>query len=169
MVFWFIMSGFFDLVHGMMGVISVGIVLAVNYRIKRYNFFDDEREVLQEFRYVRVLLYLPWLTYQIFVAAIQVARVILSPSLPIETQMIRFKVNLPSAHAKMILGNSITLTPGTLTVDIEEDEFLVHALTPASYAGILDDSMPQQVLKLFQKEVHPVVSDVTVITEQEQR
>lgn len=162
------MSGFFDLVHTLMGVFSVGIVLAINYKLKSHKFFEDERDALQHFRYGRFLLYIPWLVYQIIISAIQVARIILTPSLPIETTMIRFKANLPGAHAKMILGNSITLTPGTLTVEIDGDEFLVHAIAPGAYKGIVDDTMPQQVLRLFQKEVHPVVSDVTVITDQEQ-
>lgn len=168
MIFWFIMSGFFDLIHTLMGVISVGIVLAVNYRIKNYKFYDDEKDVLTKLRFSRFFWYIPWLGYQIIVSAIQVARIILSPSLPIETKMIRFKVDLPGAYAKMILGNSITLTPGTLTVNIEGDEFLVHAIAPGAYQGIIDDSMPQQVLKLFKKEDHPVVSDITVISDQEQ-
>lgn len=168
MVFWFIMSGFFDIVHGIMGVLSVGIVLALNYKLKNHNFFEDEHEVLTHIRYGRLFLYIPWLIYQILVSAIQVARIILTPSLPIETKIVRFKVDLPSAHAKMILGNSITLTPGTLTIDIDGDEFLVHGLVPNAYKGIIDDSMPQQVLQLFQKEKRAVVSDVTIIPDQEQ-
>ncbi len=67
----------------------------------------------------------------------------------------------------MILGNSITLTPGTLTVDIHEDEFLVHSIDQNAYEGIVNDKMPQEVLKLFTKEMHPVVSDVTIISDNE--
>ena len=77
--------------------------------------------------------------------------------------MVKFKVNFPNPHCKMILGNSITLTPGTLTVDIRGDEFIVHAISPVSFEGIASDEMPQQVLKLFTNEMHPVVSDFKVI------
>lgn len=168
LAFWFIMSGFFDLVHALMGVASVACVLALNYQLRKHKYFEDEVDVLDELRYGQLIIYLFWLGWQILVSGIQVARVILSPSLPIEPQMIRFKVNLPSAHAKMILGNSITLTPGTLTVDIHEDEFLVHAIMPQSYKGIIDDTMPRKVLNLFTKEGHPVVSDVSIITENDQ-
>jgi multicomponent Na+:H+ antiporter subunit E len=90
--------------------------------------------------------------------------VIFSPTLPTKLSIVRFKVNLPSSHAKVILGNSITLTPGTLTVDIEGDNFLVHALDESSYKGIISDEMPREVLKLFQKEMHPVVSDIEITT-----
>lgn len=168
LAFWFIMSGFFDIVHGLMGIASVLCVLALNYQLRKHKYFEDEVDVLEELRYGKLVLYLFWLGWQILVSGIQVARVILSPSLPIEPQMIRFKVNLPSAHAKMILGNSITLTPGTLTVDIHEDEFLVHAIMPRSYAGIIDDTMPRKVLNLFTKEGYPVVSNVSIITDNDQ-
>lgn len=165
MAFWLIMSGFFDPVHTLMGVFSVGAVMALNHQLRKHQYFDDEVDVINEIRYGRLFFYLFWLAWQILVSGIHVARVILSPSLPIRSCMIRFKVDLPSAHARMILGNSITLTPGTLTVDINGDEFLVHAITASSYRGILDDSMPQQVLRLFTGNRHPVVSDVTMITD----
>jgi multicomponent Na+:H+ antiporter subunit E len=45
-------------------------------------------------------------------------------------------------------------------LDIQGDEFTVHALSPSSYGGIIDDSMPQMVLRLFVKEVYSVVYDV---------
>lgn len=167
MAFWFIMSGFFDVVHSLMGLLCVGVVMALNYQFRKHKYFEDEVDVLNEIRFGRLFLYLFWLAWQIVKSGVQVAGVILRPSLPIKPCMVRFKVNLPSAHAKMILGNSITLTPGTLTVDIHGDEFLVHAIVPESYAGIVNDSMPQQVLKLFTNSVHPVVSDVTIITDSE--
>lgn len=168
MTFWFIMSGFFDIVHGLMGVICVIAVMALNYQFRKHKYFEDEVDVLDKLRYGRLFLYIFWLAWQIVVSGIQVAKVILSPSLPIKPRMVKFNVDLPSAHAKMILGNSITLTPGTLTVDINGDEFIVHAIIPEAYEGITDDSMPQQVLKLFTNNVHPVVSDVTVISDSDQ-
>lgn len=167
MTFWFIMSGYFDMVHNIMGIVSVGVVIAINYQLKKHKYFEDEVDVLEVLRFGRLIIYLFWLAWQILVSGFQIARVILTPSLPIETSMIRFKVDLPNAHAKMILGNSITLTPGTLTVDIHDDEFMVHAIIPEAYEGIIDDKMPQEVLKLFTKDVHPVVSDVTIISDKE--
>lgn len=168
MAFWFIMSGYFDIIHALMGVISVSIVLALNYQYKKHRFFEDENDVMNELRFTYLPYYFVWLGFQIIVSATQVVRILLAPTISVQPQMIRFKVNLPNVHAKMILGNSISLTPGTLTVDIEGDEFLVHSLVPKSYGGIIDDSMPQQVLKLFSKEMHPVVSDVRIINSEEQ-
>lgn len=168
MGFWYIMSGFFDVTHTIMGVISVTIVMAINYKLKAFSFYENETDVIKDLRFHYLPWYFVWLFWQIIVSGIHVARILLSPSLPIKTSLVRFKVNYPNPHAKMILGNSITLTPGTLTVDINDDEFIVHAISPVSFEGIASDEMPRQVLKLFTKEMHDVVTDFEVIHSKEE-
>lgn len=164
MAFWIAMSGFLDLVHLAMGVVTVVGVMALNYKLKQYQFFEDDMDDLSELRFGRAFFYFFWMIYQILVAGFHVLMVIIRPAMPIKPTMVTFRADLPSAHAKMILGNSITLTPGTLTVDIEDDLFTVHALDSNSYAGIADDSMPRQVLSLFSKEDRPVVRDFKILT-----
>ncbi|MCH2451113.1 MAG: Na+/H+ antiporter subunit E [Gracilimonas sp.] len=168
MVFWYIMSGFFDITHSLMGVLSVGTVLAINYKLKAHSYFEGETDVIKDLRLLYAPYYFGWLMVQIVISGVHVAKILLSPSLPIKTSMVKFKVNFPNPHCKMILGNSITLTPGTLTVDIRGDEFIVHAISPVSFEGIASDEMPQQVLKLFTNEMHPVVSDFKVIYTKEE-
>lgn len=165
MIFWVIMSGFFDAIHITMGVASVIFVMVVNHKLKSQQFFEDDIDVLSKLRFGRAFYYVFWLLWQIIIAGFQVAAVILKPSMPVGTSILKFKADLPCAQAKIILGNSITLTPGTLTVDISGNEFIVHSLTPVSMEGILDDSIPQQVLQLFQKELHPVVYDAEIVTD----
>jgi multicomponent Na+:H+ antiporter subunit E len=163
MAFWIAMSGFLDAVHLTMGVVSVVGVMLLNYKLKQNKFFDDDMENLNELRFGRAFYYFFWLFYQVVVAGFHVLFVIIRPSMPIKPTMVTFKVDLPSSHAKVILGNSITLTPGTLTVDIEDDTFTIHALDSNSYAGIEDDSMPRQVLSLFSSEDRPVVRDFKIL------
>ncbi|MFO7848048.1 MAG: Na+/H+ antiporter subunit E [Balneolaceae bacterium] len=164
MAFWVAMSGFLDLVHLAMGVVTVVGVMTLNYKLKQHHFFEDDMDDLSELRFGRAFFYFFWMIYQILVAGFHVLMVIIRPAMPIKPTLVTFKVDLPSAHAKMILGNSITLTPGTLTVDIEDDLFTVHALDSNSYAGIADDTMPRQVLSLFSKENRPVVRDFKILT-----
>jgi multicomponent Na+:H+ antiporter subunit E len=166
MLFWVVMSGFFDAVHLTMGVLSVAGVMAINHKLKVHRFFSDDMNDLKEIRYFRAVFYFFWMIYQIVVAGFHVVKIIFKPSLPTKLSIVRFKADLPSSHAKVILGNSITLTPGTLTVDIEGDHFLVHALDESSYKGIISDEMPREVLKLFQKEARPVISDVKITTKE---
>jgi len=161
--FWIAMSGFLDAIHLAMGFVSVAGVMMLNYQLKKQRFFEDDMDNLNELRFGKSFYYFFWLIYQILVSGFHVLFVIMRPSMPIEPTMVTFKVDLPSSHAKVILGNSITLTPGTLTVDIDDDTFTVHALDSNSYAGIVDDSMPRMVLSLFSKEDRPVVRDFKII------
>lgn len=159
------MSGFLEWFQLTLGVFSVASVMYVNYRLKSHRFFDDDMNDLGELRFGRAIIYLFWITGQVILAGFHVLTVIIRPKMPIETTMVRFKADLPSAHAKMILGNSISLTPGTLTIDIIDDLFIVHALDSKSYEGITSDAMPRQVLKLFEKEERQVVSDIQITTQ----
>lgn len=168
MGFWYLMSGFFDITHTIMGVLSVGIVMVVNYKLKTFSFYDDETDIIKDLRFFYVPYYFGWLIVQIVVSGIEVAKILLSPSLPIQTSIVRFKVDFPNPHCKMILGNSITLTPGTLTVEINGDEFIVHAISPASFEGLASDNMPKKVLRLFTKEERSVISDFEVLKSEEE-
>lgn len=163
MLFWMVMSGFFDAIHLTYGVLSVAGVIAFNYRLKKHRFYADDMDNLDELRFFRAIYYFFWLVYQIIMAGFHVVGVIIKPSMPIKTAILKFRVDLPSSHAKMILGNSITLTPGTLTIDIEGDLFTVHALDEASYGSLENDEMPRQVLQLFQKEERQVIRDFEII------
>lgn len=157
------MSGFLTPVHITLGILSVSSVMYLNYRLKTVRFYEDDMDDLSELRFGRAFFYFFWMVLQILKAGFHVAGILLRPNMPVKTSIIKFKADLPSAHAKMILGNSITLTPGTLTLDITGDEFTVHALDDYSFEGIRDDSMPLQVLRLFEKEDRPVVKDFTII------
>ena len=168
MGFWYLMSGFFDITHTIMGLISVGIVMGINYRFKTFSFYDDETDIIKDVRFFYVPYYFGWLIVQIIISGVQVAKILLMPSLPIQATIVRFKVDFPNPHCKMILGNSITLTPGTLTVDINDDEFIVHAISTSSFEGIASGEMPRKVLKLFDGEGHEVVSDFEVIKTKEE-
>jgi multicomponent Na+:H+ antiporter subunit E len=83
---------------------------------------------------------------EITVSNIEVVRAILSPRLPIQPHFLRVRTRQTTDLGKVILANSITLTPGTVTVDVQGDELLVHALTESSgravEEGHLDRAVP---------------------------
>jgi len=99
--------------------------------------------------WLRILAYVPWLTWQVVLSAVQVAQIVLRPRLRIDPQVRRFRGGLPHTIGRLTLANSITLTPGTVTLDVVDDEFLVHALTPASAAALEDGSMQARVARVF--------------------
>jgi len=78
---------------------------------------------------IPIILYFFTFVFEILKANIHVARIVLDPKLPIEPSIVKFKTRLKGETAKVTLANSITLTPGTITMDIVGDTFYVHALT----------------------------------------
>jgi len=83
---------------------------------------------------------------EITVSNIEVVRAILSPRMPIQPHFLRVRTRQTTDLGKVILANSITLTPGTVTVDVRGNEFLIHALTESSgravEEGHLDRAVP---------------------------
>jgi multisubunit Na+/H+ antiporter MnhE subunit len=76
----------------------------------------------------RIWSYIVWLLREIAIANWQVLKIVLDPKLPIDPAVIRFRSGLQTDLGKTTLANSITLTPGTITVQVDGDEFVVHAL-----------------------------------------
>jgi multicomponent Na+:H+ antiporter subunit E len=103
------------------------------------------------------------LLWQIVIASLQVAYVVLHPKCPVDPVVLRFKTRLRNTSSRVILGNSITLTPGTITLEIEREEFLVHSLMDISSTGIIDGTLPGEVAKLYERSPGQVIGDVTVI------
>lgn len=92
-------------------------------------------------RIARGILYVPVLLFEIVKSNIVVARVILSPSLPINPAMTRMRVLVGSGVPLMTLANSITLTPGTLTVRASDENLYVHTLIPWAREGLFEGSL----------------------------
>ena len=73
-----------------------------------------------------MIVYLFVFTWELIKSNIDVARRVLTPSLPINPGIVKFKTKLTTDYSKMILANSITLTPGTLTIDVIDDTYYIH-------------------------------------------
>lgn len=82
----------------------------------------------------RFLVYFPWLMKEVFVANLQVAKLILDPKMPISPRMVVFHGSQVTDLGRVIYANSITLTPGTITTGIEGREYQIHALSAADLA-----------------------------------
>jgi len=88
-------------------------------------------KMLNPVRWFWALLYVPVLFYHIIAANLQVAYIVLHPDMPIKPGIVRVRTSLKTSAARTVLANSITLTPGTFTVDMDEDEgvLYIHWLT----------------------------------------
>ena len=94
---------------------------------------------------LRILGYLPWLILEIVKSNLHVARVILSPTLPIRPRLVRVEATQKTDLCQAIYANSITLTPGTITLDVRNGSFLVHALTEETASGLESGEMDAKV------------------------
>jgi multicomponent Na+:H+ antiporter subunit E len=109
------------------GVVSAAVVTLVLGRVA----FESVPTLASVGRVLRALVFLPYLLAAIVRANLSMAAVVLDPRLPIDPSIVR--VPAPEGRvARALLANSITLTPGTLTVDVTDDELVVHALTDAT-------------------------------------
>lgn len=160
MAMWLIFSGRFDALHISFGVISVAVVLGLNRRLARNPHFSMPGERSEPILLRRLPGYLLWLIWEIILANLQVAYLILHPKMPVNPRLLSFDTHEPTAAAKVILGNSITLTPGTLTIDIKGDRFVVHSLVPSSAESLTDGTMQTRVARLFSKDVDVAVKEV---------
>lgn len=96
----------------------------------------------------RLIAYLPWLFLEIVKSNLDVAARILNPKLPIRPQMIEVRAGQRGEVARVIYANSITLTPGTVSVDTAGDIITVHALSDEAAAGVLTGEMDRRVSRL---------------------
>lgn len=98
---------------------------------------------------LRTLLRLPahwwWLLGEIIRSSVEVARVVLSPSLPISPTVVELTTTEATDAGKVILGNSITLSPGTVTIDVHRDRLLVHCLTQRSASQLQDPEVQRRI------------------------
>ena len=146
--FWILLSGKFDLFHLTLGVISSALVSFLSADLLMY---EQGRNRIATG--VRFLLYLPWLLYQIVLANLHVTFLALHPKMKdrIDPTIVTFKTKLTTDIAKVALANSITLTPGTITVRIEDQVFYVHAISRKAAAG-LPGEMEERLAKVFERD-----------------
>lgn len=100
-------------------------------------------------RNVRFALYLPYLLVEIIKSNILVAIVILRPSMPIEPRLVRLRARVGGGLPTLALANSITLTPGTLTVEANDQNLLVHTLIPAAREDLIDGGLERAIRFVF--------------------
>ncbi|WP_407066830.1 monovalent cation/H+ antiporter subunit E [Haloarcula sediminis] len=98
---------------------------------------------------VRMLIYAPYLLKEIAVANLQIAYVVLHPSLPIDPEVVELRAAVWGDTAVTTLANSITLTPGTLTVSVSDRAFTIHSLTAGARGDLFDGGLERAVRFVF--------------------
>jgi len=138
--YWLVLSGHYTPWLIAWGAISAVAVVAWSTRMR---IADGEGFPLE--LVPRGLLYWPWLAKEIVLAALNVTRIILSPRLPISPTLCRVDAGERSAVGITTYANSITLTPGTISVDLEPQSILVHAISREGKRNVESGDMDRRV------------------------
>mgnify|MGYP000722060583 FL=1 len=144
--FWLTLSGFFTpllLTAGALCAIAVAFFCQRRLRI-----IDRDAQPLHLL--LRAVTYWPWLVIEIVKSALQVSRCILAPRLSISPRFARVPLQQATEAGRVTYANSITLTPGTIAVQIDNDELLVHALEADSIGDLADGGMAARVIHFEQ-------------------
>ena len=137
---WLLMSGHYEPLIIGLGVASCIFVALIAHRMD-----VADREGHPIHLTWRSLVYWPWLLWEIVKSNIDVARVILDPKLPISPRVIKVKASQADDLGHVIYANSITLTPGTVSIDVQGSVIEVHALTRALAEGLETGEMDRRV------------------------
>lgn len=142
LVFWLTLSGYYTQFLVGMGILCS---LLIALLAARMDVSDKEGHPIH--LAPSALTYWPWLVWQIILSAVNVSKIIINPSLPVSPTMTRVKMSQKSDVARVTYANSITLTPGTISVDIEDDDIIVHAITRENAIDLEAGEMDRRVAK----------------------
>ena len=148
-ILWIVFSGRFDAFHLTLGLISSAIVTAFSGELM----FASPRPRGVLTLWLRLCAYIPWLIYQIFIANLHVMYLVFHPKMMelINPQIIDFESRLKGDYARTTFANSITLTPGTITVNVTVmGMYSVHCIDDRS-GQALPGEMEVKILKVFRE------------------
>ncbi len=129
-------------------LLSLGLVSGVGVLMIALKMGVVDREGAPIELPLRALRYLPWLLWEIMKANVHVAGRILHPRMPISPRLIKVRCSQIHDIGRVVYANSITLTPGTVSVDTEGEEITVHALTDEAAVDLLGGSMDRRVTRM---------------------
>lgn len=140
LLFWLLLSGHYTTFLITIGVVACIAILAL---ARRMNIVDEEGHPVQ--LALPALTYWPWLVIQIAKSTWVVTRIILDPKLPISPTLVKLKASQKTRIGVNVYANSITLTPGTISVDVDGNDITVHAITRDGAADVAAGVMDRRV------------------------
>ena len=137
---WLLLTASFDLFHMGLGFLAAFGVAWLN---------TDRATSRSAIPRLRIVWYFPWLVGRILQSGFHLSAVILHPALPIDPKLIRYRTDLREEAGIVLLGNSITLTPGTITAEVNSQELVVHAMDDQSADDVSSQRLEQKIASLF--------------------
>lgn len=149
-IFWLLLTSKFSVENL---VVGAAVSLIVSLLFAKY-FFKNGGKFMQPVRYFWFLVFLLIIIWECIKANFDVAYRVLHPAMPIKPGIVKIKLNLKSDFARIMLANSITMTPGTISVDIVGDELFVHWIyvsseDPEKYRQKIVGRFEKYIIKTF--------------------
>ena len=152
LVTWVAFSGKLDAFHLGLGALSSLIVTWLSQDL----LFEDRKKDLGQrlSEAARFISYVLWLLWQIVLANVHVFKLAMTDAgqKEMSPRVVKFKTKLKTDFAKFVYANSITLTPGTITIQINGSEYLVHAISEAVEKDLKSGEMERRVAAVFEPE-----------------
>ena len=142
-LFWLMLSGHYTPLLLAFGAVSVGLVV---WLAQRMDVVDHESVPMHLTR--QAATFWPWLLVEIVKSNIDVVRRVLDPRMPIERSIIRVPTGDMSPLRETIYANAITLTPGTVSLDVGDGEVVVHALSRTAADAVKEGEMARRVERM---------------------
>ena len=140
---WLLVSNHFDTLFLAFGAVTCTVAALVPARMGIV-----DRESVPVHLFLRGIRYVPWLAWEIFKSNVRLARIILAPRVRVDPSIVHFRASQRTDLGRFIYANSITLTPGTVTTGIVEDDFEVHAIAQEEIDGSEENEMNRRVAVL---------------------
>lgn len=149
--FWMILSGRTETKFVVYGILTAVVTTWVTYPLLLVPNKDGSKKYyVFGFSIPKMIMYFFWLMWQLVLANIDVLLATTGQELVIDPKVVRFRFRSDNPMASVILANSITLTPGTVTMNVTDDGvYEIHALTVGAAAGVLDGGMQKKVADLY--------------------
>ena len=150
---WVILSGKFDAFHLGLGVVSCLIVTFLSQDLLYHDRTKGlKRRLLEAWAFVR---YVPWIIWEVVKANVHVLKLAMTRRgyEEMSPRVVTFETYLKTDFAKFVLANSITLTPGTITMLIRGDVFHIHTMSQFLEDDLLTGSIERKVAEVFEPEV----------------
>ncbi len=161
--FWIVLSGRFQAKYLIIGAVCAATITFLTRDLMRPDAAAAATIVVPNSMIAgmgRFVLYFVWLLWSIVQSNLEVAYIVLQPKMPIQPGLLSLRTKLRNRTGHIILANSITLTPGTITVDFDDGVYSVHALAPGAAQSLLDAKMQSKLERIF-GEREEAVTDIS--------
>ena len=149
--FWMVLSGRTETKFVVYGILTAVVTTWVTYPLLLVPNKDGSKKYyVFGFSIPKMIMYFFWLMWQLVLANIDVLLATTGQELNIDPKVVRFRFKADNPMASVILANSITLTPGTVTMNVTDDGvYEIHALTVGAAAGVKDGGLQKKVADLY--------------------